>query len=137
MAAPPPAHRAEQHDFLFSDRDRKWRKTGGAIAGATNASYPLAVVKTNDAAAYSVLVTNLVGGFLSSNAALTVLLPPTFTLQAKNRTVTASANTIFATAVKGTAPFSYQWLKNGIALVDDGNISGSLSNVLAIAGHDE
>ena len=111
----------------------QWRKGSVIISGATNASYTIAAVKTNDAGIFSVLVTNYVGGLWSSNAALTVLLPPVFTLQATNRTVTAPASTIFYAAVKGTAPFSYQWLKDGEPLVDDGNISGSLTNVLTIA----
>ena len=111
----------------------QWRKAGVNLVGATNASFTIASVKTNDAAAYSVSIANVLNTVVSSNAALKVLLPPVFTLQATNRTVNAGIATIFRAAVKGTAPFSYQWLKDGTALVDDGNISGSLSNVLSIA----
>jgi hypothetical protein len=110
----------------------QWRKAGVNLLGATNASFTIASVKTNDAAAYSVSIANVLNTVISSNASLTVLLPPVFTLQATNRTVNAGAGTVFRATVKGAAPFSYQWLKDGVALTDDGNISGSLSNVLSI-----
>jgi hypothetical protein len=111
----------------------QWRKAGVNLAGATNVSFTINSVKTNDAALYSVMVTNRAGSVTSSNALLTVLLPPMFTLQASNRTVTVGTATIFYATVKGTAPFTYQWLKNGSPLVNGGNISGAQSNVLNIA----
>ena len=111
----------------------QWRKGTTAIAGATNFSYTIASAKTNDAAAYSVVITNLAGSVTSSNATLTVWLPPVLTLQAANRTATNGTTTVFRAAVAGTAPFTYQWTKNGAALTDGGNISGSHSNVLTIA----
>ena len=111
----------------------QWRKTGVAIAGATNASFSLALAMTADVAAYSVVVTNLAGSVTSSNATLTVNIKPAFTTQAANRWAKAGSNTVFTATVSGTAPFSYQWFKNGVALTDGGNISGSLSNVLTVA----
>jgi hypothetical protein len=103
------------------------------IAGATNFNYTIVRVKTTDAAAYSVVITNFAGKVTSPNATLTVWFPPVFTLQATNRTATNGTTTVFRAAVKGTAPFNFQWFKDGTALADGGNISGSLSNVLTIA----
>ena len=111
----------------------QWRKGTMPIAGATNFNYTIVRVKTTDAAAYSVVITNFAGKVTSPNATLTVWFPPVFTLQATNRTATNGTTTVFRAAVKGTAPFSYQWFKDGTALADGGNISGSLSNVLTIA----
>ena len=111
----------------------QWRKGTTVIAGATNAYLAFASVKTSDAAVYSVVVTNLAGLVTSSNATLTVWVPPVFTLQATNRTATNGTTTVFRAAVTGTAPFSYQWFKNGNPLADGRNISGSLSNVLTVA----
>ena len=111
----------------------QWRKNTQAIAGATNASYTIAHAKTTDVATYSVVVTNLAGILISSNATLTINFTPTFTLQATNRFAKERTNTIFRAAVKGTAPFQYQWFKDGVPLVDGGNISGALSNVLIVA----
>ena len=111
----------------------QWRKAGVAIAGATNTSYTIASVKTTDVAAYSVVITNLAGSVTSSNATLVVNLAPTFTVQATNRWAKAGTNTIFSAVVSGTAPLSYQWFKDGVALTNGSNISGSLSNVLTVA----
>ena len=111
----------------------QWRKAGSAIAGATGASYTIASVKTNDAAAYTVVVTNLAGSVTSSGATLTVFVGPFFTTQPTNRSARLGTNTIFRAAVAGTAPMSYQWFKDGQPLVNGGNISGVFSNVLTVA----
>lgn len=118
----------------------QWKKTSivsgkavtKAFKGATNAFYSLAAAKTNDAANYFVVIKNPAGSITSSVAGLTVLVPASFTLQASNRAVNLGTNTLFRAAVKGTAPFSYQWLKDGVPLTDGGNIFGANSNVLAV-----
>ena len=112
----------------------QWLKGVAKITGATNATFSIAAVKTNDAAAYSVIVTNFAGSVTSTPATLTVVLPPAFTMEATNRTVRPGVTTVFRAAVKGTAPFHFQWLKNGVALADSGNVFGSQSNVLVLAG---
>lgn len=53
----------------------QWRFNGSPLGGATASSYTAFNVQTNDAGNYSVLVTNVAGSLLSSNALLT-LLPP-------------------------------------------------------------
>ena len=111
----------------------QWRKNAKAISGATNANFSIATVKTSDVGTYSVVVTNLVGSVISSNATLAINLKPTFIVQATNRWAKEGSNTIFRATVSGTAPISYQWFKNGSALTDEGNISGSVSNVLTVA----
>ena len=111
----------------------QWRKNAKVIIGATNANFTIATVKTTDVGTYSVVVTNLAGSVISSNATLAINLKPTFTVQATNRWAKEGSNTIFRAAVSGTTPISYQWFKNGVALTDEGNISGSFSNVLTVA----
>jgi hypothetical protein len=51
----------------------QWLKEGVAIPGATSASYQILNAQTNDTSRYSVLVSNLYGSSISSNALLTVL----------------------------------------------------------------
>ena len=51
----------------------QWRKEGVDIAAATNSSYSIVNAQTNDAARYSVFITNIYGSSLSSNATLAVL----------------------------------------------------------------
>ena len=111
----------------------RWYKGTKIISGATNAIFSLASVTTNNAGNYFVVVTNFAGSVTSAPATLSVWLPPVFTLQATNRTARIGSTTVFSAAVSGTAPFNYQWFKNGVALADGGNLSGSLSSVLIIA----
>jgi hypothetical protein len=110
----------------------QWRKAGVAISSATNATYSLASVKTTDAAIYSVVINNAAGTVTSSNATLKVVLLPVFTTQPGSRTVSVGSITVFSATVTGTAPFQFQWFKNGNPLVNGGNISGAVSNVLMI-----
>ena len=53
----------------------QWRKGASPISGATNSSYSLNIVTTNDAGTFSVTVTNAFGSATSSNATLTVNAP--------------------------------------------------------------
>ncbi|HTY88874.1 MAG TPA: M4 family metallopeptidase [Candidatus Acidoferrum sp.] len=53
----------------------QWRREGVALCGCTNAGMCLAGVTANDAAAYSVVVSNYAGSAASTKAQLTVLLP--------------------------------------------------------------
>lgn len=50
----------------------QWSKDGGALLGATNASFTLAQVRTNDAGSYRVVITNAAGSVTSNPALLTV-----------------------------------------------------------------
>jgi hypothetical protein len=54
---------------------------GGSISGATNSTLTIVNVSSNDAAIYSVSVTNLAGRATSSNATLTVIYPLKLALQ--------------------------------------------------------
>jgi hypothetical protein len=55
----------------------QWRFNGTNLAGATSTSLTLANVQPAQAGNYSVRVTNTFGSVISSNALLTVTLPPT------------------------------------------------------------
>ena len=54
----------------------QWNLNGSSLLGATNSSLALTNVQLSQAGSYTVLVTNLAGSVLSSNAVLTVNLPP-------------------------------------------------------------
>jgi hypothetical protein len=53
----------------------QWRKNGGNISGATNASYVIPSVTNSSAGSYSVFVQNVAGSRTSTNAVLNVLPP--------------------------------------------------------------
>jgi uncharacterized repeat protein (TIGR01451 family) len=110
----------------------QWLFYGTNLPGAVNAALTLTNVQLAEAGTYAVLVTNDFGALLSSNAVLTVL-DPWIVGQPKNQSVTAGAPATFTVSAVGTLPLSYQWLKEGVALVDGPNLSGALTATLTVA----
>ncbi|MGO8925643.1 MAG: immunoglobulin domain-containing protein [Limisphaerales bacterium] len=110
----------------------QWLFNGTNLAGAVNAALTLTNVQVAEAGAYTVRVTNAYGSVLSSNAVLTVM-DPWIVGQPKNQSVTAGAPATFTVTAGGTLPLGYQWLKEGVALVDGTNISGARTATLTVA----
>jgi hypothetical protein len=98
----------------------QWRKNSANISGATNASYTTPATTTADTGSnFDVVVSNSVGNVTSSQATLTVsasAVAPTITTQPANQTVTAGQTATFSVVATGTAPLTYQWQKNGLAI---------------------
>ena len=59
----------------------RWRLNGSTILNATNAVYVIQAAGANNAGSYSVVVTNPAGSATSSNALLTVTIPPMLELE--------------------------------------------------------
>ena len=74
---------------------------GGNISGSTTATLSLRDVGTNDAAGYSVIVSNSLGSATGTTATLTVLEPPA------SVSVVAGTNVTFSVSASGTAPLTY------------------------------
>jgi Immunoglobulin I-set domain len=115
----------------------QWRKNGvnlangGRISGATTNRLTITNVADNDAAFYSVTVTNLLGSAMSSNAALTVIDPPGITAQPLDRHVLLGGAVSFCATVSGTPPFNYQWRFNGGSILSATNAAYAIQ---AVAG---
>jgi alpha-tubulin suppressor-like RCC1 family protein len=97
------------------------------IGGATGTTLTVSNVTATDAGNYRVGVTNSHGGVVSSNATLTVLFPPTVTIQPKGRTVFVGAQLALSAATTGTQPLGYQWHFNGA------NLNGATNTTLLLA----
>jgi ELWxxDGT repeat protein len=97
----------------------QWLKNGTAITGGTSAAFAISPVALADAGSYTVRVTNAAGSVTSAAATLTVtastpaVLPPTIAMAPISLAVPPGAGATLAVAVTGTAPFAYQWLRNG------------------------
>jgi hypothetical protein len=117
----------------------QWTRLGVAvtnsanISGATSPSMTFASVGAADAGSYKCVVTNSAGSATSSMVLLTVLLPPWITTQPGPQTVNVGGSGVFSVAVTGTAPFTYSWSKDGVALANAGNISGANTASLTVA----
>jgi hypothetical protein len=95
----------------------QWRRNGVDIAGATSSSYVLGSTTIDDSGAqFSVMVSNAAGSVTSATATLTVNVAPSIVTSPANVTVTAPASATFTVVASGTAPFTYQWRRNGVAI---------------------
>jgi hypothetical protein len=111
----------------------QWSFNGSAITNATNATLSLVNAQLTDSGSYAVQVSNAAGATNSAMAALTVVLPPVVTQQPQSQSVLSYQSASFTVSASGTGPLSYQWRKNGVNLVDGGNVSGSTSTNLTMA----
>ncbi|HEV2195107.1 MAG TPA: immunoglobulin domain-containing protein [Candidatus Acidoferrum sp.] len=104
----------------------QWQKNGVAIGGATSSSYTTpATTSSDNGAQFTVAVSNAAGSVTSNTATLTVnaaVVAPSIATQPVNQTVTTGQTASFSVTATGTAPLSYQWLKNSVA------ISGAISS---------
>ncbi len=104
------------------------------ISGANSNVLTIHNITGGDAGSYAVYVTNYFGTVgVSSNAVLDIH-DPAVVVQPQNQTNDYGTTALFQITASGTGPFKYQWHKMGFGdLSDGGNISGSHSNVLALA----
>ncbi len=108
----------------------QWSKDGATVTGATSATLGFPAVATTDAGSYTVVVTNAYGTVTSSAAVVNVttsIVPATITTHPAPVTVNAGQSATFSLAAFGSAPLTYQWQKNGAAVM------GATTSTLAFA----
>lgn len=94
----------------------QWKKNGDEIAGQTGSTLSFASAQSANEGAYSVDVTDANGTTSSHAAVLRVLAAPVITSEPVNKTVFGGQTASFS--VKATGLYlSYQWKKNGVALM--------------------
>jgi photosystem II stability/assembly factor-like uncharacterized protein len=95
----------------------QWQRNSSDIVGAQGRSYTLPAATLADTnASFTVLVVDDNGSITSTAAVLTVnaaLLPPTITSQPAAQSVEQGQQASFSVVATGTAPFSYQWQRDG------------------------
>jgi endonuclease/exonuclease/phosphatase family metal-dependent hydrolase len=94
----------------------QWWFGTNAIAGATNSTYTRNNSQQADAGSYFVIVTNIAGSTNSAIATLTVLVPPSISLQPQDQAVNQGADATFSVAATGSEPLSYQWQRNSTSI---------------------
>ncbi len=88
----------------------QWSLAGTNIPAATNATLLLANIQPSQSGTYRVTITNA-SGSVSTNATLTVEIPPVITNQPLDQIVTAGGSVNLAAAASG-APLVWQWSFN-------------------------
>ncbi|MFN9029091.1 MAG: hypothetical protein ACK54C_03475 [Betaproteobacteria bacterium] len=109
----------------------QWRRNGSTIAGASAATYTLAAATLADnAAAFSVVVSNSAGSVTSAAAMLTVnplAVIPTITVQPAPLVLTAGGNASFSATASGTPAPTLRWFIVDGADLADGAGTGPLA----------
>lgn len=109
---------------------------GNGITGATSATLSLENVQLNQAGNYTVVVSTSAGEVTSEIAVLTVNAAPepvVFDTQPQSATIDQGDDVAFSVTVSGTPPFTYQWQKGGVDLVDEpGHIAGATTATLSL-----
>jgi hypothetical protein len=105
-----------------SPLDYQWLRNGAVIPGATGTGYTTpATTSADNGALFSVTVSNVAGSVTSSTALLTVVgasgaAAPVVTRQPANQTVSVGRQATFVVTASGSAPLTYRWLKNAVAI---------------------
>ncbi len=83
---------------------------------------------------YHVVVANHIAAVTSSVATLTVLVPPSISLQPASQSVAEGTDFILNVTARGTPPLTYQWQLAGANLADDGRVTGTTTGSLSVSG---
>jgi hypothetical protein len=108
----------------------QWQRDGTNLPGATASSLVFINVQPSNAGTYRVIVTNVVGFVVSSNAVVTpVGASPIVVLAPQDRVTICGEGTSFSVAADGTPPFSYQWQFNGTPIAGATRTTLVMTNV--------
>jgi len=111
----------------------RWFKNGRAIEDATTPTLVLASVQTNDAAVYTVRVSNSAGAVTSTPAALTVnAVAGTITTAPASQNVDAGSNVTFTVNAAGPG-LTYQWRYRDRPIAGATSATLTLSHVGAVS----
>lgn len=112
----------------------QWYKDGVAIPGATS-YYFSRYATASDAGSYTVVATNSVGSVTSRAGVVTIrpaVAPSSVSISTGPITVTIGESfNLYVSNTDGTAPLTYQWKKDGVAISGATSSSYSKSNVTA------
>ncbi len=109
----------------------QWFFNGTNLIGATSPTLALSNLQAGQSGSYAVLVTNVYGSVMSSNAVLSVFvpaIPPAILAQTPSEFVLLGNTAVFSVAASGSAPLSYFWLRNGTLISGATNSSFALDN---------
>lgn len=95
----------------------QWRINGVNVPGATSPNMVLSNVTDTNAGSYEVLISNDCGVVTSNSVTLTVLSAPVVTAPPTSQLVCLGEELQLSVSVFGPEPLTYQWYKDGVALL--------------------
>ncbi len=109
----------------------QWRHNGVDLLNANAAALIVPAAQLADAGLYDVVVSDGVTTLTSVSAALFINSPPIITSQPLGLTAPPGTNVTFSVGFDGTAPLSFQWRRNGVAIPGANGPTLSLTNIQA------
>jgi Concanavalin A-like lectin/glucanases superfamily/Immunoglobulin domain len=109
----------------------QWLKSGVPLTGATSRTLSFASLTAANAGTYSVVVSNSLGTVASSTITLTVAATPAITSHPAGQSLLAGQTLQLSVVASGSAPLSYQWLKNGSVITGATDSTYSVPNASA------
>gem|GEM_PF-2369273 len=117
---------ATGHEPLFY----QWSKDGTNILMATESVLPLTNFTGLKSGTYAVKVSNAFGSIISSNATLIVdFEPPLIVVQPRSSTGYLGQPATLSASILGTPSPSFQWFKNGTAIVGASGLTLSIGSL--------
>ncbi len=106
----------------------------GHVSGSQTAVLTVSGASSADIGAYTVTVSNGGGSTTSQPAVLSLNFPCTLQINTGPQDFSSvpGDTATFSVVAVGAGPLSYQWLKNGVALANGGNVSGANSSLLSL-----
>ncbi len=108
----------------------QWYFGSNPVTDATNSSLTITSAQPANEGSYHVTIVNDFGSITSSNATLSVVFPPTIDTPPADQTVNVGSPVTFFVNVSGTAPFTYQWKKNGTNIISATSSSYTIGSVV-------
>ncbi len=105
----------------------QWSLNGTNISGATASSVTISNVTQNALGAFSVIVTNVAGSVISSNAMLTMY--PFIRSPFLGAVTFWGKDATFSVEAWGSEPLSYQWFQNGLRVLNATNQTLTLTSI--------
>jgi len=105
----------------------QWTLNGTNLAGATSSMLTITNVAQGDLGSYAVAVSDALGTAISSNAVLSMY--PNIHVPFSGAVTYWGKDSTFAVQAWGTGPLSYQWFKDGIAILDATNQTLTLLSI--------
>ena len=105
----------------------QWSLNGTNISGATASSVTISNVTQNALGAFSVIITNVAGSVISSNAMLTMY--PFIRSPFLGAVTFWGKDATFSVEAWGSEPLSYQWFQNGIRVMNATNQTLMLTSI--------